>query len=125
MIRFNNDYNQTCVPEILAAIQKLGDQTFPGYGQDDLCHAAVNLLKEEIGWEDADIHFMPGATQANFIVHAAALRPIESVICADSGHIAGHEAGSVENTGHQLLVVPCRDHSGKLHADDIRAVAQQ
>ena len=54
MIRFNNDYNQTCVPEILAAIQKLGDQTFPGYGQDDLCHAAVNLLKEEIGWEDME-----------------------------------------------------------------------
>lgn len=82
MIRFNNDYNQTCVPEILAAIQNLGDQTFPGYGQDDLCNAAVTLLREEIGWEDADIHFMPGATQANFIVHAAALRPIESVICA-------------------------------------------
>ena len=125
MIRFNNDYNQTCLPEIMAAIQNLGDQTFPGYGQDDLCHAAVTLLREEIGWEDADIHFMPGATQANFIVHAAALRPIESVICADSGHIAGHEAGSVENTGHQLLVVPCRDHSGKLHADDVRAVAEQ
>lgn len=122
MIRMNNDYNRGCIPEILAALQQIDGESFPGYGTDSLCDAAIKVLREEIGWDDADIHFLPGATQANFIVHAAALRPIESVICATTGHIAGHEAGSVENTGHQLLAVPPRDHSGKLHADDIRAV---
>ena len=122
MIRMNNDYNRGCIPEILAALQQIDGESFPGYGTDSLCDAAIKVLREEIGWEDADIHFLPGATQANFILHAAALRPIESVICATTGHIAGHEAGSVENTGHQLLVIPPRDHSGKLHADDIRAV---
>ncbi|MEI3283039.1 MAG: hypothetical protein V8R61_10245 [Enterocloster sp.] len=50
---------------------------------------------------EAAIHFLPGATQANFIVHAAALSPIQSVICPDSGHVYAHEAGSIENTGTQ------------------------
>lgn len=122
MIRMNNDYNKGCIPEILQAMQQIQNESFPGYGTDSICDAAIKVLREEIGWEDADIHFLPGATQANFILHAAALRPIESVICATTGHIAGHEAGSVENTGHQLLAITPRDHSGKLHADDIRAV---
>lgn len=123
MIRFNNDYNRGCLPEILAAIEKTNEETFPGYGTDDLCKAAANKLREEIGWDDADVHFLPGATQANFIVHAAALRPIESVVCAQTGHIVGHEAGSVENTGHQVIALPC-GHDGKLGAEQVRAVAQ-
>ena len=123
MIRFNNDYSQGCTPDIMEAMQHLGDTQFPGYGQDGFCSKAVAMLREQMGWDDADIHFVPGATQANLIVHAAALNPVQSVICAETGHIAGHEAGAIENTGHQLLALPCRDHSGKLAAEDVRAVA--
>ena len=123
MIRFNNDYNRGCIPAILDALRETNDQSFPGYGTDEICTAAATLLRDEIGWSDADIHFLPGATQANFIVHAAALRPIESVIAAATGHIVGHEAGSVENTGHQILSVPS-DVNGKLTAGQIEALAQ-
>ena len=122
MIRFNNDYNRGCIPAILAALEATNDETFPGYGTDSLCDGAVKLLRNEIGWPDADIHFLPGATQANFILHAAALRPIESVIAAQTGHIVGHEAGSVESTGHQILSVPCGP-DGKLTAEQIARVA--
>lgn len=122
MVRFNNDYNRGCIPAILAALEATNDETFPGYGTDSLCDGAVKLLRNEIGWPDADIHFLPGATQANFILHAAALRPIESVIAAQTGHIVGHEAGSVESTGHQILSVPCGP-DGKLTAEQIARVA--
>lgn len=122
MIRLNNDYNRGCIPAILTALAKTNDETFPGYGDDTVCDAAKNLLKTEIGWDDADIHFFPGATQANFILHAAALRPIESVIAATSGHIVGHEAGSVENTGHQVLTAEASP-DGKLSADQVRRIA--
>ena len=122
MIRFNNDYNRGCIPAILAALEATNDETLPGYGTDSLCDGAVKLLRNEIGWPDADIHFLPGATQANFILHAAALRPIESVIAAQTGHIVGHEAGSVENTGHQILSVPCGP-DGNLTAEQIARVA--
>lgn len=67
------------------------------------------------------IHFLPGATQANFIVHAAALSPIQSVICPDSGHVYAHEAGSIENTGHKLVPLPST--GGKISAEQIRKAA--
>lgn len=41
-------------------------------------------------FEDALIKFVPGATQANLVVIAAALSPIQSVIAADTGHINCH-----------------------------------
>ena len=123
MIRFNNDYSQNCIPDIMEALHHLGDAQFPGYGQDGFCDKAVALLREQMGWEDADVHFVPGATQANLLVHAAALNPVQSVICAETGHIASHEAGAIENTGHQILALPCRSHDGKLAAEDVRAVA--
>lgn len=125
MIRFNNDYNRACVPEILEAMSKSSKESFPGYGEDALCKHAADLLREDMGWEDADVHFFPGATQANFIIHAAALRPIESVIAASTGHIVNHEAGSVENTGHQIITTPFgEDHKGKLAADEVLSIVR-
>ena len=122
MIRMNNDYNRGCIPAILTALANTNDESFPGYGLDSACDSAIKILRQEIGWEDADIHFLPGATQANFILHAAALRPIESVIAAATGHIVDHEAGSVENTGHQILTAD-GGPDGKLSADQVARIA--
>lgn len=125
MIRFNNDYNHGCIPAILDAMQKANGEGFDGYGNDDICKHAQAMLREEMGWDDADVHFFPGATQANFILHAAALRPVESVIAASTGHIVNHEAGSVENTGHQILTAPFHDdNQGKLTADDVLSIVE-
>ena len=57
------------------------------------------------------------------MVTAAALRPIESVICAQTGHINCHEAASIENTGHKILELPGVD--GKLSAQQIEACASE
>lgn len=65
--------------------------------------------------------FFSGATQANFIVTAAALSPVQSVIAADTGHINCHEAASIENTGHKILELPNTD--GKISAEQIAACA--
>ncbi|MEI3210169.1 MAG: hypothetical protein V8S14_04130 [Lachnospiraceae bacterium] len=51
----------------------------------------------------------------------AALRPYESVICAENGHINHHEAGSIEHTGHKILSVPAKE--GKLTAEAVRETA--
>ena len=52
---------------------------------------------------------------------AAALRPYQSVISAESGHIHAHETGAVENTGHKIHTLPGKD--GKITAAQIEAVA--
>ncbi|MDO4280564.1 MAG: beta-eliminating lyase-related protein [Peptococcaceae bacterium] len=122
MIRMNNDYSRGCIPAILHVLESSNSEDFAGYGDDGLCHAAIDLLREEIGWEDADIHFFPGATQANLTIHAAALRPTESVIAAETGHIVGHECASIEATGHKILTAAPASTDGKLTAADVEKI---
>lgn len=114
MIRFNNDYNRGALDSILSALTAANTESFPGYGEDIWCRRAETVIKQLVSREDALIKFVPGATQANLVVIAAALSPIQSVIAADTGHINCHEAASIENTGHKILALPNTD--GKITA---------
>lgn len=122
MIRFNNDYNHGAHPDILDALSAANEESYGGYGLDSWCEKAALEIKKHLGCHDAAVHFMIGGTQVNFTVIAAVLRPYQSVICADTGHIHAHETGAVENTGHKLLVLPSKD--GKITAQQIAAEAE-
>lgn len=121
MIRLNCDYCKGALPEVLEALQTINDQAFCGYGCDEVCERAAHLIRERAGVPSADVHFLVGGTQANFIVIESALRPWQSVICADSGHINVHETGAVEHAGHKCETAPA--HDGKISADQVRAIA--
>lgn len=64
------------------------------------------------------MHFLTGGTQANLTVIAAALRPHQGVLCSEAGHIAVHEAGAVEATGHKVLGLSAPD--GKITAQQVK-----
>ena len=121
MIRFNNDYNHGALDSILSALTATNTDSFAGYGEDIWCQRAETVIKQLVSSGDALIKFVPGATQANLVVIAAALSPIQSVIAADTGHINCHEAASIENTGHKILALPNTD--GKITAGQIAACA--
>ena len=121
MIRFNNDYNHGALDSILSALTATNTDSFAGYGEDIWCRRAETVIKQLVSSGDALIKFVPGATQANLVVIAAALSPIQSVIAADTGHINCHEAASIENTGHKILALPNTD--GKITAGQIAACA--
>ena len=121
MIRFNNDYNRGAFGSILKELAAVNTVSYPGYGEDDWCGRAETVIKKLISYDDALIKFIPGATQANTVVIAAALSSVQSVIAADSGHISCHEAASIENTGHKILELPNTD--GKITAEQIAACA--
>lgn len=111
MIRWNNDYNHTAHPAILKALAESSAEGYDGYGQDRWCEKAGNRIRRQLGpsGSQAEIQFLSGGTQANLTVIAAALRPVESVICAESGHIHAHETGSIEAAGHKILALPSED----------------
>jgi threonine aldolase len=109
---FLNDYGEGCIPEILEILGRSNHTQEIGYGEDTLCAEASMLIKEETGCLDADVHFASGATQANKIIISSALRPFEAVVAASTGHIAVHEAGAIEATGHKICTVPT--DNGKL-----------
>lgn len=117
MLRFNNDYNCSAHEKVLEAIKKTATESYGGYGIDPWCEKAEREIKKYLDCEKAKVHFLVGGTQANFTVIAAALRPYQSVISADTGHIHAHETGAVENTGHKIHTLPATD--GKISAKQI------
>ncbi len=120
---FKNDYSEGCHPRILEKLSKANFEQQNGYGEDSYSNEAREFLKKKIGNPGAEIHFTPGGTQANLIVIAAALKPYESVVCASTGHIHVHEAGSIEATGHKINAV--KSHDGKISVEDIQAVLDE
>lgn len=117
MIYFNNDYSEGCHPAVLEALCTTNFEQTPGYGEDTHCARAASLIRSLCENEDVAVHFLVGGTQANLTVIAAALRPHQAAVCADSGHIHVHETGSIEATGHKILALPGKD--GKITAEQV------
>ncbi len=122
MFYFNNDYSEGCHPAILEALAKTNFEQSPGYGEDIHCARAAAMIREKCGREDLAVHFLVGGTQANLTVIAAALRPHQGALCAESGHIEVHETGAVEATGHKVLTLSSAD--GKITAAQIAAAVR-
>lgn len=120
MILFHNDYNETCHPAILERFQQIVGRQMDGYGVDEFCQEAAEKIRQLCGCNELPVHFLSGGTQSNLTVIAAALRPHQAVITAQSGHIHVHETGAIEATGHKVLPVPSED--GKIAAHQIDAV---
>ena len=122
MLRFQNDYSEGAHPNVLRALCDTNLCATPGYGLDDDCRRAADAIRARFACPDADVHFLVGGTQTNQLAAAAFLRPWEAMVAADTGHIAVHETGAIEATGHKVYVVPGVD--GKLAPDAIRTAVR-
>ncbi|EJD6584456.1 aminotransferase class I/II-fold pyridoxal phosphate-dependent enzyme [Providencia rettgeri] len=112
MYSFLNDYNEIAHPAVMKTLNDLAGKRFKGYGTDETCSRVTEQVKARIGQPDADIHFFNGGTVTNLTVISHALRPHQAVIAVDSGHVATHETGAIEATGHKVITVS--SPSGKL-----------
>lgn len=117
MIRFECDYSEGAHPQIMERLMETNLCQTPGYGEDEFCERARGYIRRECGREDVDVHFLVGGTQANLTVIAAALRPWQGAIAADTGHINVHESGAIEATGHKVMAVP--SVNGKITAAQV------
>ena len=120
MYFFRNDYSEGAHPAIFDALAATNLESTVGYGRDPYCAEAIEAVRRRFACPEADVHFMLGGTITNLTLIAAALRPWEAVIAAETAHIAVHESASVEATGHKVCVVPTPD--GKLTPEDVRGV---
>ncbi len=117
MILFNSDYLEGAHPRVMQRLMDTNLLQTPGYGEDEFCDRARQIIRDLCDAPDAAVHFLVGGTQVNATLLTAALRPWQGVISADSGHIAVHETGAVEARGHKVLSLPGRD--GKLDAEQV------
>ena len=117
MIHFDSDYMAGAHPEILEALVRTNLEHTAGYGNDPYTEEAKSLIRKAVGAKDAQVFFLVGGTQTNATVIDGILARHEGVVAADSGHIAVHESGAIEASGHKVLTLP--HHEGKLRAEEV------
>ena len=117
---FRNDYSEGACPAVLRALADTNQEQTVGYGLDPYCAAAADTIRRLCAAPEADVHFLVGGTQVNFLVTEAFLQPYEAAISPATGHIAVHETGAVEAAGHKVCTV--ESPNGKLTPAHIEAV---
>lgn len=119
MFHFDSDYMEGAHPRILERLAEINFEKIGGYGNDDYCASAAERIRKACGAPEADVRFLVGGTQTNATIIRSILRPYEGVVAADTGHIAVHESGAIEATGHKVLTIENID--GKLTAERLDA----
>lgn len=117
MIHFNSDYTAGAHSTILEALTHTNLEHTAGYGNDAYTDNAKQFIREAIDMLDAEIMFLVGGTQTNATAIDGILAHHEGVLAAESGHIAIHESGAIEASGHKVLTLPHYD--GKVRAEDV------
>ena len=122
-LSFTSDYMEGAHPRILERLMETNLLKTPGYGTDEYCESARKKIRLACSAPEAEVYFLSGGTQTNAMIVKNLLRPYQGVITAETGHIAGHEAGAIEHGGHKVLCVP--QLNGKLTADAVETAAKR
>ena len=114
---FSSDYQEGAHQKVLDALVDTNMEQSSGYGTDEHCEHARDLIRAACNAPNADVHFLVGGTQTNATIIDAILLPWQGVIAPHTGHINMHEAGIVERGGHKILDIPAKE--GKITAANV------
>lgn len=117
MLYFINDYSEGAHPAVLRRLVETNMEHLTGYGTDTYTHSAKEKIRAAIATPDADVYFLTGGTQTNQVVIDCMNEDYEGVIAPASGHVALHEAGAIEFSGHKVLPLPQAE--GKITAEAV------
>ena len=117
MLSFENDYLEGAHEKVLNRLVETNRVQAAGYGFDHFTEQAIQQIKNRINCPEATVRFLVGGTQTNQVVINSVLESYEGVISADTGHIAVHEGGAIEYSGHKFLAIPSSE--GKITAKGV------
>lgn len=123
MLSFTCDYTQGAHPAILERLFATNFQQEPGYGEDVFTASAREKIRTACACPEAAVYLLVGGTQTNSTIIASLLHDVEGAVAVETGHIAVHEAGAVEYTGHKVLTLPA--HEGKMDASELKAYLER
>lgn len=114
---FASDNHAGVHPDVLEAIARANQGDAPAYGGDDWTATFEHHIKTTFGPQADGFAVLNGAG-ANMVGLALTLGRYDAIVCADTAHIATHEAGAAERLlGVKLMTVPTTN--GKLVPTDI------
>lgn len=123
MLIFACDYLDAAHPKVFEALMKNNFVKTGCYDEsesDCFCNAAREKIRAACGVPDAEVRFLSGGTQTNKVVISTMLKPWQGVIAARTGHIAVHEAGAIEASGHKVIEIA--EQQGKISAEAVDKV---
>ena len=82
--QFQCDYIAGCHPNVLEALVRTNLVEVPGYGEDPFCQSAADKIRAACGKPEAAVYFFAGGTTTNLTVVAAALRPHQGIMAAET-----------------------------------------
>lgn len=109
VISFENDYLEGAHEKVLKRLVDTNLVQASGYGFDQFTAQAIEKIKDTIDCPNATIRFLVGGTQTNQVVINSMLESYEGVISADTGHVAVHEGGAIEYSGHKVITIPSKE----------------
>ena len=135
-ILFLSDNTAPADPRIIQAVADAGIGYAKSYGSDRWTEEAETLFRKEFGEQALYFPVLTG-TGANVISLASVLLPYQSILCAETAHIACDECGAVERfTASKLVPIktadgklkpemlkPCLAHTGFEHQSQPKAVS--
>lgn len=116
-IHLESDYNNGVHPEVLHHLMETNALRSKTYGFDEWSEAAREKIRQATNCPEARVEFLVGGTQTNATLIDSILQTGEGVLAVETAHIAVHESGAVESSGHKVITLP--SHDGKMLATDL------
>jgi len=110
---FASDNTAPAMPEAMDAILRFNTGFAAGYGDDNICEQAADLIRGLLD-ADAAVRFTASGTAANALSLAALAQPHEAVIAHEHAHIVTDEAGAPGFFGGGMGLIALPGASGKI-----------
>lgn len=117
---FASDNVAGAMPEVMDALVRFNDGAAAGYGADEVCAQAGDMIRALLD-VDAEVRFTTSGTAANALVLAALAAPHEAVIAHEHSHVATDETGAPGFFGAGLGVIGLPGASGRIEPGALAA----
>ena len=110
---FASDNVAGAMPEVIEALGRFNGGYSAGYGEDEVCRRAADLIRGMFD-ADADVRFAASGTAANALSLAALAQPHEAVLAHEHSHVATDETGAPGFFGAGMGIIGLGGRSGRI-----------
>ena len=121
---FASDNTAGAMPEVMQALTRANAGFVAGYGADDVCARAADLIRGVLD-VDAEVRFAASGTAANALCLAALAAPHEAVAAHEHSHVATDETGAPGFFGAGLGIIGLGGASGRITAQALAGVLER
>jgi threonine aldolase len=117
---FASDNVAGAMPEVMDALVRFNGGAAAGYGDDEVCAQAADLIRELLD-ADAEVRFVASGTAGNALTLAALASPHEAILAHEASHVATDETGAPGFFGSGVGIIPLNGAAGRIELAGLAA----